>query len=54
MAARSMIGWIITLYKRLGVGIIQLTYNTQNLLGTGCYRGATAACRISGATPLRR
>ncbi|MFQ5897306.1 MAG: membrane dipeptidase [Candidatus Methylomirabilia bacterium] len=25
------------LYKQLGVGIIQLTYNTQNLIGSGCY-----------------
>lgn len=27
----------LALYKRLGVGMIQLTYNTQNLLGSGCY-----------------
>jgi membrane dipeptidase len=27
----------LALYKRLGVGVIQLTYNTQNLLGSGCY-----------------
>jgi membrane dipeptidase len=27
----------LALYKGLGVGIIQLTYNTQNLLGSGCY-----------------
>ena len=27
----------LALYKRLGVGIIQLTYNTQNLIGSGCY-----------------
>lgn len=25
------------LFKELGVGIIQMTYNTQNLIGTGCY-----------------
>ncbi|MFQ5827641.1 MAG: membrane dipeptidase [Candidatus Methylomirabilia bacterium] len=25
------------LFKQLGVGIIQLTYNTQNLIGSGCY-----------------
>ena len=25
------------LFKALGVGVIQLTYNTQNLLGAGCY-----------------
>ncbi|MFQ5520075.1 MAG: membrane dipeptidase [Candidatus Methylomirabilia bacterium] len=27
----------VGLYKQLGVGIIQLTYNTQNLIGSGCY-----------------
>jgi membrane dipeptidase len=27
----------LALFKRLGVGIMQLTYNTQNLLGCGCY-----------------
>ncbi len=27
----------LALYKRLGVGVIQLTYNTQNLVGSGCY-----------------
>jgi membrane dipeptidase len=27
----------LALYKRLGVGVIQLAYNTQNLVGTGCY-----------------
>ena len=27
----------LALYKQLGVGIIQLTYNTQNLIGSGCY-----------------
>ncbi len=27
----------IELFKQLGVGIVQLTYNTQNLIGTGCY-----------------
>lgn len=27
----------LALFKRLGVGIIQLTYNTQNLIGSGCY-----------------
>ena len=25
------------LFKELGIGIIQLAYNTQNLVGTGCY-----------------
>jgi len=27
----------LALYKRLGVGVMQLTYNTQNLIGSGCY-----------------
>lgn len=27
----------LALYKQLGVGVIQLTYNTQNLIGSGCY-----------------
>ena len=27
----------LRLYKELGVGIIQMTYNTQNLAGAGCY-----------------
>jgi len=27
----------IGLFKELGVGVVQLAYNTQNLIGTGCY-----------------
>ena len=27
----------IQLFKELGVGIVQMAYNTQNLVGTGCY-----------------
>ena len=27
----------LALFKALGVGVAQLTYNTQNLLGAGCY-----------------
>ena len=27
----------VALFKELGVGIAQLTYNTQNLVGSGCY-----------------
>jgi membrane dipeptidase len=27
----------IALFKELGVGIVQMTYNTQNLVGSGCY-----------------
>jgi len=27
----------IEIFKRMGVGIVQMAYNTQNLVGTGCY-----------------
>ncbi len=27
----------LAVYKELGVGIMQLTYNTQNFVGSGCY-----------------
>ena len=27
----------ITLFKELGIGIVQMAYNTQNFVGTGCY-----------------
>jgi membrane dipeptidase len=27
----------LALFKALGVGIMQIAYNTQNLVGTGCY-----------------
>lgn len=27
----------VEIFKKLGVGIVQLCYNTQNLVGTGCY-----------------
>ncbi|MBT9386557.1 membrane dipeptidase [Pseudooceanicola sp. CBS1P-1] len=29
----------IELFKDMGVGIVQMTYNTQNLVGSGCYEG---------------
>lgn len=29
----------VELFKRLGVGVMQLTYNTQNLVGSGCWEG---------------
>jgi membrane dipeptidase len=32
----DQIGYL-ALFKELGVGIIQMAYNTQNLVGTGCY-----------------
>jgi len=32
----------LELYAELGVKIIQLTYNTQNLVGAGCYEGKDA------------
>lgn len=30
---------LLQIFKELGVGIMQLTYNTQNLVGSGCYEG---------------
>lgn len=30
----------LQLFKQLGVGIMQIAYNTQNLVGTGCYESA--------------
>lgn len=27
----------VEIFKKLGVGIVQMCYNTQNLIGTGCY-----------------
>lgn len=35
-AFEDKIGYV-ELFKRLGVGIVQIAYNTQNLVGTGCY-----------------
>lgn len=32
----DQIGYL-ALFKELGVGVIQMAYNTQNLIGTGCY-----------------
>ena len=29
----------LSLFKDLGVGVIQLAYNTQNFVGSGCYEG---------------
>ena len=29
----------LRLFKELGVGVMQLTYNTQNLVGSGCWEG---------------
>ncbi|MCP1673201.1 membrane dipeptidase [Natronocella acetinitrilica] len=35
-AYEDQIGYV-EIFKQLGVGIVQLCYNTQNLVGTGCY-----------------
>ncbi|WP_458526761.1 dipeptidase [Onishia taeanensis] len=35
-AFEDQLGYI-EIFKQLGVGIVQLCYNTQNLVGTGCY-----------------
>ena len=32
----------LALFKELGVGIVQMAYNTQNLVGTGCYESRDA------------
>jgi membrane dipeptidase len=37
----DQIGYL-ALFKELGVGIIQMAYNTQNLVGTGCYESKDA------------
>ncbi len=38
----------LALYKRLGVGVIQLTYNTQNLVGSGCYEARDSGLSYFG------
>ena len=35
-AFEDQLGYI-RLFKELGVGIVQMAYNTQNLIGSGCY-----------------
>nr|WP_067296701.1 dipeptidase [Marinobacterium profundum] len=35
-AYEDKIGYV-EVFKKLGVGIVQMCYNTQNLVGTGCY-----------------
>ncbi|AIC23359.1 MULTISPECIES: dipeptidase [Pseudomonas] len=35
-AYEDQIGYV-EVFKQLGVGIVQMCYNTQNLVGTGCY-----------------
>jgi membrane dipeptidase len=35
-AFEDQLGYI-EVFKQLGVGVVQLCYNTQNLVGTGCY-----------------
>jgi membrane dipeptidase len=35
-AFEDQLGYV-EVFKQLGVGIVQLCYNTQNLVGTGCY-----------------
>ena len=36
-AFEDQIGYV-QIFKDLGVGIVQMCYNTQNLVGTGCYQ----------------
>lgn len=40
-AFEDQIGYI-SLFKQLGVGVAQITYNTQNLSGAGCYERCDA------------
>ncbi|OEY65451.1 dipeptidase [Marinobacter sp. X15-166B] len=35
-AFEDQLGYV-EVFKQLGVGIVQMAYNTQNLIGTGCY-----------------
>jgi len=35
-AFEDQLGYV-EVFKRLGVGVVQMTYNTQNLVGSGCY-----------------
>lgn len=35
-AFEDQLGYV-EIFKKLGVGIVQMAYNTQNLVGTGCY-----------------
>lgn len=35
-AFEDQIGYV-DIFKQLGVGVVQMAYNTQNLVGTGCY-----------------
>ena len=35
-AFEDQLGYI-DIFKQLGVGVVQMAYNTQNLVGTGCY-----------------
>jgi hypothetical protein len=52
-ALEDQIGYM-SLFKELGVGVMQLTYNTQNLAGAGCYErrdtGQVRAARAQRAT----
>ncbi len=42
---------ILALFKALGVGIVQLAYNTQNLVGTGCYESHDGGLSDPAAGP---
>lgn len=35
-AFEDQLGYV-EIFKQLGVGVVQMCYNTQNLVGTGCY-----------------
>jgi membrane dipeptidase len=43
----------LALFKELGVGIMQLTYNTQNLAGSGCYESRDSGLSDFGREVVR-
>ncbi len=43
----------LALFKELGVGIMQLTYNTQNLAGSGCYESRDSGLSDFGRDVVR-
>ncbi len=44
---------LIEIFHRLGIRIMQLTYNNQNLLGTGCYESQDAGLTKFGRLAVR-
>ncbi len=44
---------LVRLYRELGVRVIQLTYNTQNSVGAGCYEGRDSGLTEFGTSLVR-